>query len=58
MLAARFEVDVHTNEVLDDYVFMQTMDSLDRIDFESLVLSVFQPQDIVKYGITVTVSTA
>ena len=55
MLAARFVVDVHTSKGLDDYKLLQTMDNLDRIDFESLVLSVFQPQDIAEYGITVTV---
>jgi hypothetical protein len=54
-LQARFQIDVHTNGNPDDYKYMQTMDRLEDIDFQSLILSRFEPQEIAEYGISVTV---
>jgi hypothetical protein len=58
MLAARLEVDVNTDSGLNDYMLGLIVGRVDGIDLESLVLSKFTPQEINKYGITVTVSTA
>lgn len=58
MLAARFEIEVHTDSGLNDFMIGEIMERLEQIDFESLILSRFYPQEISKYGITVEVPTA
>lgn len=58
MLAARLEIDVNTRDLISDAGLEMIGDRFSEIDFVSLTLSKFTPEEITVLGISVVVREA